>query len=201
MKKKLANLNSKKKLLVLGAGGHGQVVAEAAELMNVWERIYFLDDNSESKYIMGYEVVSQIKDYSLFSCHEYDAIVAIGNNTLRKKLIENLKSCGFNIPIIIHPRACISKYAKIGSGTVVLANAVVNTNTQIGEGCIINISTTIDHDCVIKNWTHIASGAIVRSYVNIGDNVLIGAAAYIDSMSNVSDHFLLEARQNFFEEK
>lgn len=197
MKRQQVNQEKRDGLLILGAGGHGQVVAEAAELMGNWKQIFFLDDSFNEKEVMGDRLVAKINDYNKFNSNDYDAIVAVGNNSVRRKLLLQLKSSGFNVPTIIHPKAFVSKYSIIGSGTVVLANATINTNTKIGDGCIININVTIDHDCVINNWTHVCSASVIRSYAKVGENVNIGAAAYIPAMSIIPDYFQLGEREIF----
>lgn len=183
------------KLLILGAGGHGKVVAEAAELEDRWNEIAFLDDREELNEVMGFKVIGKLKDYSKL-IHEYKyAFVAIGNNEKRIELINELEKAGFNIPTIIHPKACVSKYSTIDKGAVVLPGAVVNTSTKIGKGCIININTVVDHDCEIDYGVHISSGAVVRSMVKIGKLSSIGAGACVKSGTKLKDRFeLLEGK-------
>lgn len=183
------------KLLILGAGGHGKVVAEAAELEGRWKEIAFLDDREELKEVMGFQVIGKMNDYSKL-IHDYKyAFVAIGNNEKRIELINELEKAGFNIPTIIHPKACVSKYSTIDKGTVVLPGAVVNTSTKIGKGCIININVVVDHDCEIDHGVHISSGAVVRSMVKIGKLSSIGAGACVKSGTKLKERFeLLEGK-------
>ncbi|WP_171011381.1 NeuD/PglB/VioB family sugar acetyltransferase [Haloimpatiens lingqiaonensis] len=180
------------RLLILGAGGHGRVVAEAAELEGKWEEIAFLDDREDIKSIYNFPIVGKMKDYSnLLDEYKY-AFVAIGNNPKRLELIDNLKGEGFNIPNIIHPRAIVSKYSKLDLGTVVLAGAIVNTGASIGRGCIININATVDHDSEIGSGVHIGSGAVVRSMAKVGKLSTIGAAACVKSATVLKDKFILQ---------
>lgn len=156
------------KLLILGAGGHGKVVAEIANLMKQWDEISFLDDNEELKEINEYKVIDTLRNYRLYKQEYKNAFVAIGNNKLRINLIKNLLEDGFKIPVLIHPFTAISRNVQIDKGTVVMAEAVINTNTVIGKGCIINTSSSIDHDCVLEEGVHISPGTHIGGTVNIG---------------------------------
>lgn len=184
-------------LLILGAGGHGQVVLEAAELEKKYDKISFLDDRDDLKKIRDFEVIGKINDYSHFLKDYKYAFVAIGNNEKRIELIDKLINSGFNVPSIIHPKASVSKYSNIGLGTVILAGAVVNVNTDIGKGCIININSCVDHECTVSSGVHISSGAVVRSICKIGELSTIGAGAIVKSGSTIERSFVLEEGKIF----
>ncbi len=145
-----------KNLLIIGAGGHGKVVKEVAEATNEYNKIDFLDDNSE-------EAVGKINELSKFQSDYNDVFVGIGNNSFRLKCIEEAEKLGYEIPILIHPTAYVSKSAFIGSGTVIEPKALVNANTQVGEGCIISVGAIIDHDVVLENGVHANAGSIVKA--------------------------------------
>lgn len=150
------------KLLILGAGQHGQVVKEIAELMNCYKKIDFLDDQSP-------KAIGKIDDYLKLG-KEYDYFfVAIGNNKLRVNLLQKIKNNNFKIATIIHPNSIISKSAKILSGTVIEAGAIINTNSLIEEGCIISLGAIIDHDVTINKGCHIRPGVIIKSNTNIDE--------------------------------
>lgn len=178
-------------LLIIGAGGHGKVVVEAAELENKYEEISFLDDNKEIDKIYNFPIVGEIDEYKKFKDKYKYAFVAIGNNKVRLKLIEELIKEGFIVPKIIHPRATVSKYSKIDAGTVVLSGAIVNVNSHIGKGCILNINSTIDHDSIIEDGVHISSGAVIRSMVKIGELSTIKAGACITQGKTVEKNTII----------
>lgn len=167
------------KLLILGAGGHGRVVAEAAVLGHKYEEISFLDDNSDAREVNGINIIGKINKYKDLKKEYKYAFVALGNNEIRLSLINDLVEVGYTVPEIIHPRAYVSEYSTLGIGTVILAGAVVNVNCSIGAGCILNINTTIDHDSVIEDGVHISSGVTVRSAVSIGELSIIREGACI----------------------
>lgn len=143
-------------LLILGAGGHGKVVKEVVEATGEYEKIDFVDDHSDI-------AVGKISD--LERLHEiYDsAFVGIGDNHLRNKLIHKLETIGYEVPVLIHPTAYVSKNCHIEKGTIVEPMAIVNTNTQVGVGCIISVGAVVDHDVILGNCVHVNAGAIVKA--------------------------------------
>lgn len=194
-------------LLILGAGGHGKVVADTALLMNIWDNIAFLDDNPDLREVMGIAILGKLEDANLFK-HKFGyAFVAIGNNTVRLEWLNRLLMAMFDIPAVIHPNSIISRFSTIGAGSVVMAGVVVNANTSIGRGCILNTGCSIDHDCVLDDGVHISPGAHTGGTVKIGrctwvcigssisNNISIGRNAVIASgasvITNVADNVMV----------
>ena len=151
-----------KNLLILGAGGHGNVVKEIAESVvdskdeHLYERIEFLDDNSMEA--IG-KIVESSKYIGQFDC----AFVGVGNNAVREQLQSGLEKLGYQIPVIIHSSAYVSKTAKIEAGTIVEPKAIVNASSVIGKGCIISVGAIVDHDSHIGAFCHINAGAICKA--------------------------------------
>lgn len=156
------------KLLILGAGGHGKVVAEAALLMKQWDEIAFLDDRAELVEVLGFKVIGPLKDCNFLKEKYPYAFVATGNNKLRLEWINNLLNLGYKVPVIKHPKSVISNFSIIGEGTAVMAGAIVNASSIIGRGCILNTNCSIDHDCILEDGVHISPGAYVGGTVKIG---------------------------------
>ena len=102
-------------------------------------------------------------------------IISIGNNKMRRELIERLEAVGAPITTLIHPTAFVSSSAKIGTGSIVLPGAVIHTNAKVGKGCIISIGALIDHDCVVGDYCHIDAGAVCRSRSQVLDGLKIEA--------------------------
>ena len=142
-----------KRLLIVGAGGQGRLCREIALAMGCFEKIDFIDDNSD----LAIGKLSEIESLrSEYSC----AFVALGNNNLRSEVTEKLEALGFEIPVLIHPTAYISPSSVIGKGSVIAPKAVINTGAVLGEGCIASIGVLIDHDCSIGSFVHVNTGAI-----------------------------------------
>ena len=160
-----------KKLIIIGAGGHGRVVSETAKL-NGYEVIGFLDD-ADNKTTVG-----KVADFIKY-IGEADFTVAIGNNAVRMKIQSELIKSGANVVSLIHPNATVSESAAIGKGTVVMAGAVINAGVLIGDGVIINTCASVDHDCRIGDFSHISVGARICGTVGIGDCTWVGAGATV----------------------
>ncbi|MEN6521632.1 MAG: acetyltransferase [Armatimonadota bacterium] len=160
-----------KRIYVVGAGGHGAVVAEIAGLTG-YDILGFVDDDSQKCdcEVLGYRVIGPkelIPDGSM-------VVMGIGLNNTRRELFDYGKSHGWIFPVIIHPSAIISPSASIGEGTVVVAQAVVNSQAIIGQGCILNTSCSVGHDCVISDLAHISSGVRLAGGVHVGCETLVG---------------------------
>lgn len=173
------------KLLIIGASGHGKVVADIALKMNKWNEIVFLDDNEDIKSSMGLKVIGKTKDISKY-IDEFNVFVGVGNNDIREKLQSNLEKIDAHIPILIHPGAVIGEEVKIGKGTVVMARAVINCCSQIGKGCIINTGATIDHDNKIEDYVHISPGVNIAGTVKISKGTWIGIGSSIVNNININ---------------
>lgn len=151
-----------KKLLILGAGGFGQTIAEVAELLGNWESISFVDDRWPITQQVGeYEIVSNIANLHQLASSNLQAIVAVGNNHLRQKWQTLLGELGIIMTSIIHPQAVVSPTAQIGQGVTVMAGCVISSKTVINDGVILNIGTLLDHDVIIEAFAHLSLGVKV----------------------------------------
>lgn len=160
-----------KSLLIIGAGGHGKVVSEVAAACG-YDNISFLDDNSE-------EAIGKISEMKTFCCQFENAFVGIGNNQFRNKMIKELLEIGYEVPILIHPTAYVSKTAKISAGTVVEPLAIVNANSVIGKCCIVSVGAIVDHDTVLEDCVHVNAGAIVKAGAHVLENRKIDAGEIV----------------------
>ncbi len=172
-----------KKLLIIGAGGHGRVVADIAIKLNIYESVSFLDDDESIILSMGLPVIGKSSDILKY-VKDYDIFIAVGNNAVREKLLLNAENLGSVIPILIHPNAVVSANVILGSGTVVMAGTVINCGSTIGKGCIINTAASIDHDCNIDDFVHISPGVHIAGTVNIGKNTWVGIGA--NTINNIN---------------
>ena len=165
-----------KKLILIGASGHGKVIADIAKRVGYAE-IAFLDDGESVVHCAEYDVLG--KSDSAKNYADCDFAVSIGNAQTRQKMIEKLESADLPIVTLIHPNAVVAEDAKIGKGTVIMAGAVVSPCVEIGRGCIINTCASVDHDCQIGNYVHVAVGAHVAGDVTVGDYTWIGAGSTV----------------------
>ncbi|SDS43927.1 sugar O-acyltransferase, sialic acid O-acetyltransferase NeuD family [Halopseudomonas litoralis] len=174
-----------KRLAILGASGHGKVVADCAELCG-WESVSFFDDAWPTKQSNGAWPVIGDTSSLLVSLREFDGVlVAIGNNQVRGAKLQALSAQGATLPTLIHPSAVVSRYAVIGAGSVLFAGAVVNVDCQIGSGAIINTGATVDHDCVLGNAVHVSPGVNLAGGVCVGDRSWVGIGSSVRQLVRI----------------
>ena len=174
-----------KRLIIIGASGHGKVVADIAQL-NGYEHIFFLDDNESIKECAGFPVIG-----TSLNAPEGDVFIAIGNAAMRKRLAEHYRDR--NQPVLVHPNAVIAKGVVIDSGTAVMAGAVINPGATIGRGCIVNTCSSVDHDCIVSDYVHIAVGAHLCGTVTVDENTWIGAGAVISNNISICKDCMIGA--------
>lgn len=175
------------RLAILGASGHGKVVADAAELAG-WREVVFFDDawpglKQNGPWAVAGDTRVLLDDFTLFD----GVVVAIGNNRIRLAKQRELLAAGASFASIIHPSANVSPHASIGDGTVVFAHAVVNACAVVGDGCIVNTGAIIEHDCVIGDFAHISPNATLAGGVTIGKLVWVGASSSVRQLIEVGE--------------
>lgn len=156
------------KMYLYGASGHGKVIKEILDA----QRIVvdgFIDDNADISELFGLPVVHSAKDIR-------DIIVSIGDNAIRKKVVEQLSA---DFKTAVHPSAVISPSVQIGGGTVVMAGALVNAESRIGKHCIINTGVSVDHECVVEDYVHVSPHATLCGNVFVGEGTWIGAGTTV----------------------
>jgi len=162
-----------KKLIIIGASGHGKVIADIAA-KNGYTDIAFLDDNECLRSCGKYPVIGRCADAQKL---DSDIIVGIGDAGIRRQRQELLSHA--HVVTLIHPNAVVADGVTIGLGTVVMAGAVINSGACIGKGCIINTCSSVDHDCTVGDYVHVAVGSHLCGAVSVGDGTWIGAGATI----------------------
>lgn len=178
-----------KTILIIGASGHGKVVADLAK-KNGYKKIYFLDDNLSLSECGGYPILGRSSIYLDFDC---DMIIAIGNADIRKRIQEKAEKAGKFIATLIHPNAVIGENVRIGAGTVVMAGAVINPCVTIGKGCIINTSASVDHDCILEDYVHVSVGAHLAGTVHVGASTWIGIGAIVNNNLKIASGCMVGA--------
>ena len=163
-------------LVIIGAGGYGQTVADVAEQSGKYEKIVFLDDNKVAENVVG-----KCADFEKFISDDTEIYPAFGNNEARLSFIEKLEEKSANIPIIVHKTAYISPKASLKNGTIVLPNALINTDTVVEKGCIINCGAIVDHGCIIEKGVHVCLGAIVKAENRIPAFMKVEAGQVIEN--------------------
>ena len=170
-----------KEVIVIGAGGHGKVIADI--IIKSGDRVIgFLDDGCTEKNIHGYPILGKTEDCLKYKDKEF--FIAIGNNAVRKKISEKYNMLKFYTAI--HPSAVIAMDVEIGEGSCVMAGVVINTSARIGKHCIINSGSVVEHDNKLADFVHLSPGAVLCGTVSVGECTHIGGGATVKNNTNIS---------------
>lgn len=168
-------------VIIIGAGGHGKVVADI--VLCAGDRVLgFLDDNPSGTSFAGFPVLGGTEEFRRWGDARF--VIAVGSAAARERLAEKID--GARLYTAIHPRAVISALeTQIGEGTVIMANAVVNPGAKIGRHCIVNTAAVVEHDNRIGNFVHISVGAHLAGTVTVGKATWVGVGAAVSNNLSV----------------
>ncbi|MCL6589524.1 MAG: acetyltransferase [Firmicutes bacterium] len=188
-----------RKVVLIGAGGHAKVVIEllkktaGIEILGLIEK----DASRIGKKLLGVPVLGTDEQFgAMFDKESTYALItvgSVGDNSLRKKLYDNLKNLGFNYINAIHPSAFISEYAALGEGNTLMAGSMIGPGAEIGNNVIVNTGSIIEHDCRIGNHVHIAPGVTLSGGVQIGNCAHLGTGATVIQNINIGANCLIGA--------
>lgn len=166
------------KIIVIGASGHGQVVADV--LFQMWtkgremEIVGFLDDDASltGTRVMGLNVLGKLADLPAMP---HDCIIlGIGDNAVRARLYAELTGAGKRFVTAIHPSAVLAPDVVVSQGAVLCAGTVINTGGRVGENAILNTCASVDHHSVLGAHSHVAPGVHLAGNVRVGEGALVG---------------------------
>lgn len=173
------------RLAILGASGHGKVVADAAEQAG-WQSVSFFDDAWPDLRSNGPWAVEGTTEVLLERLGDFEGVViAIGNNCIRAEKQAELVAVGGSVVSIVHPSAVVSRHATVGVGSVVFANAVVNACATVGSGVIVNTGAVVEHDCTVGDFAHISPNAVLAGGVSVSDLAWVGACASVRQLIEI----------------
>jgi len=186
------------KILVVGASGHAKVIIDIIERQNEYKIVGLIDSFKEiGETIYDYQVLGTEKDLpQLIETHNiHGGIIAIGDNWTRMNIYNDIAAHtkNFNFIKAIHPNAVIGKNVSIGSGTVIMAGVVINSDAKIGKQCIINTKSSVGHDAVLKNFSSVAPGVSIGGDVKIGKCSAISLGANIIERVKIGKHTVIGA--------
>lgn len=188
----------KKKIVLIGGGGHCKSVANTIRRLRHYEEIAVVDQTyPQLKDVLDIPVVG--KDDKLLDLKKmgyYDAFITVGSikgTGLRHQLYEMAAQLGFNVPYIVDPSAQISAYAGLETGAFVGQGAVINAEARICKMAIVNTGAVIEHECTIGEYSHVAVGAKLCGNVSVGNDALIGAGAVVVQGVRIGNGVLIGA--------
>ncbi len=176
----------KKKICILGTGGHAASCIDLIESTKKFNIIGVISKNNKislgNKFLDDYDIIGSDDDYKkiLKLCNNLALGISFYKNiSLREKIFNKFKKIGFNFPTICSPKSYVSKNVKIGEGTQIFHGVTINKNSNVGKNCIINSHSLIEHDVEIGNNTQISTGVIINGGCNINKNSFIGSASVL----------------------
>jgi sugar O-acyltransferase (sialic acid O-acetyltransferase NeuD family) len=176
------------RLVVLGAGGHGKVVADAARAAGT-QVLAFADANParRGKEVSGLPVLDgELEALRAFCEHEgAQTVVAIGENATRRRIFEALQAAGVSLANVVHPSAVLAPEVTLGIGVVILAGAIVNVTTVIGDNAIINTGVRLDHDNTLGAHAHVSPGVCTGGEVKIGEGTHLGVGVSVRNQVSI----------------
>ena len=183
----MENNPRKRKLLLIGGGGHCHSVIDSVLAMNIYDEIGIIDSNSDQ--YLGIPIIGVDDDIpELISEGWNEAFISvgsIGDTSIRRKLYEMIKKYDMNIATIIDPSAVIAKGVNIGEGCFVGKNAVVNSGSRIGICSVINSSAIVEHDSSVGCFVHISPGTTICGQVSVGNDSHIGAGSVVRQLISI----------------
>lgn len=185
----------KRKLILIGGGGHCRSVLQGMRRMNVPVAGIIDVPEKVGTEVLGISVMGTDSDLSNY-INDYQAMVTVGStkdNSIRKQLYDRLVSMGFDIASFISDSSKISADVVINRGSVVLDSSLINTGTMVGENCIINTGAIIDHDCKIGDHVHIAPGVVMSGGVQVGDMAFVGVGAVVKDGVKIGNNAVVAA--------
>ncbi len=185
----------KKKIILVGSGGHATSTINLIESNDQFKIIGIVDKVKKIKKLLGYPIIGTDKDIKkIFKLYTKNCCIGIGqikSHKIRTSAFNRLKKIGFKFPIIISKNVIINKSSQIGEGTTIFHNCIINSKVLIGKNCIINNGAIIEHDSIIGDNCHISTGAIINGSVKIGKNSFIGSGAIIKNNIEIGNNVVV----------
>jgi len=210
-----------KPIILIGGGGHCRSCIDVIEAEGKYQIAGIVNQSGGSReQILGYDVLGDDEDLPELLKKHPNALITVGqikSADLRWKLFEQVQRLGSVLPTIISPRAYVSKNACLGVGTIVMHDALVNTEARIGNNCILNTKSLVEHNVIVEDHCHISTssvingGAIIREktfigsntitkeYITVGKNSVIGGGLRV--VSDVQENTLMKNNENIIVEK
>jgi sugar O-acyltransferase (sialic acid O-acetyltransferase NeuD family) len=173
-------------IIIVGAGGHAIVVADA--LLAAGARVLGFTDADPSRHgltLCGLPVLGDdrvLDGHTPKSVQLANGIGGVGSRRgepLRRNVQQRLAAMGWTFVSVRHPSAVVSPFAHVGAGAQLLAACVVQPGAQVGEGCIVNTAAVVEHDVTLGAWVHIAPRALACGNAAVGARSHVGAGAVL----------------------
>jgi len=193
------------KLLLIGGGGHCKSVLDTVLTSYNFDEIGIIEKESgDYASVLGVPVIGcDAELFELYSKgwnHVFITVGSLVDSAARRRIALQLKTIGFDFPVIIDRSAVVSNNAIIGRGTFVGKGAIINAGVIIGENAIINTGAILEHDCKVGDFTHIAGRSILSGMVHVGDDSFIGAGSVIKQGVKVGNRVVVGMGSNVLQD-
>ena len=188
-------MSNKEQIFVFGASGHAKVVMDIIERQGLYKIAFLVDDDPalNGSEVYGYRVIGGKEALLARKGEVSRGIVAIGSITARMKVAKWLTENGFSLVTVVHPSAQLARGVTVGQGCVIMAGAVINSDSRIADNVIVNTRASIDHDCLVRDGVHIAPGAVLCGTVTVGEETFVCAGATIAPNLKIGEHAIIGA--------
>ena len=180
---------ARRDLLILGAGGHAESCIDVVESTEAFTVVGLLGTPGEAgRTVLGVPVVGTDDDLSAWVARVRDVLIAVGqlrSAAVRVRLFEAARAAGARFPLIVSPRAYVSRHASLGDGTIVHHGAVVNAGVRVGVNGIVNSLALLEHGTQVGDHCHVSTGARLNSGVLVGDASFIGSGAVVRQLVRI----------------
>ena len=185
-------------IVIFGASGHGSVILDAIESAGIYQVVGFIDSYKEvGSKRNGYEVIGRKEDLPTLieKFNILGGIVAVGDNWLRRNLVHRILQIipNFNFVTVIHPTVVLGKDVSIGKGTVIMARAVVNSNSRIHQHCIINTGSILEHDGELADYSSLAPRVSTGGHFRLGYCSAVSLGANVIENITIDQHTVVGA--------
>ncbi|MBL4652674.1 MAG: NeuD/PglB/VioB family sugar acetyltransferase [Flavobacteriales bacterium] len=188
-------MKGKTEIILIGGGGHCKSVIDVIEFTELYQIIGILDVVEKmGNVVSGYKIIGSVELIPELLEKGSSFCISLGqmkSSEKRVKYFELISNLGGDLPVIISPKATISKNVLIGSGTVIHHNCVLNTESIIGKNCIVNTGAVIEHESKVGNHCHVSTGAYVNGQCVIGEGVFIGSKSVVSNNVHISNNSVI----------
>lgn len=169
------NESIESKVVVYGASGHGKVVADILRALGIQVAGFIDDDPGKSGELLGLPILGNgiwLAEHA--ARQKVRVALGIGDNFVRQLIMDRCRAAGAELLTAVHPSATIAPSAKLGAGSVVMAQAAINPDAVIGQGVIINTGAIVEHDCRIGDFAHLSPKVAIGGNCTVGDFAWLG---------------------------
>jgi sugar O-acyltransferase (sialic acid O-acetyltransferase NeuD family) len=187
----------KKKLILIGGGGHCKSCIDVIESAGAFEIAGILDVKEKvGGNIAGYSIIGTDEELDRFAAEDYYFLITIGqikSADIRRKIFEQLIAAGKKLATVISAHARVSKYSSVGAGTIVMHGASINAAASVGENCIINTNANVEHDCRIGDHIHVSTNAVLNGECKIGNGSFVGSNSVLVNGITIGENIIIGA--------